>query len=387
MGLRKFQPHVQNLPYACVNSDSPCVDPIQKYNAILSAPHSLILTKGKVASFPWLSLAGCFQRQWPSLYDALENGEQAVENLSEFLVKQVPQAGITYWSLDGTGWDRSQARTLPERQYVYAPGRSFKGKPVVPGYAYSLLDWVPLAGESWSLSVDAERIRPDSSDLEVGATQVKRLCQNRAGLSGLDIVAGDCKYSRPEYLRAVQDLSCGKVARLAKHRVLYGKPAPKLPGTPGRPRVHGSRFAFKEAETWGEPVEVLELEDDQWGQVKLQRWTELHGRAAADVEFDVIQAQVHLEREQPPAPLWLLWQVPNELPAGINLTVETGWRAYTYRWSIEPGNRFRKQTLNWTLPQFHTAEAGDRWTIIVSLAFWQLYLARPLWPLLQSHTP
>jgi hypothetical protein len=53
----------------------------------------------------------------------------------------------------------------PDRLYVYAPGRGFKGKPVVPGYSYSLLDWVPEAGESWSLSVDIERVSPDSSEL------------------------------------------------------------------------------------------------------------------------------------------------------------------------------------------------------------------------------
>jgi hypothetical protein len=111
------------------------------------------------------------------------------------------------------------------------------------------------------LSVDVERVRPDSSDLLVGAAQVKRLCEARVGLTDLlDIVAGDCKYSRPEFLRAVQSLPCGKVARLAKHRVLYGQPEPKPAGTRGRPRKHGARFAFKEPETWGKPVEELEIE-------------------------------------------------------------------------------------------------------------------------------
>ena len=28
---------------------------------------------------------------------------------------------------------------------------------VVPGYAYSLLDWVPMVSESWSLPVDVKR--------------------------------------------------------------------------------------------------------------------------------------------------------------------------------------------------------------------------------------
>jgi hypothetical protein len=337
-----------------------------------------LLLKGQVPSFAWLSTAGCFRRAWPSLYDAIEQGQQDVAGLPQFLVGQVPATGIQYWSLDGSAWARLQARTLPERQYVYAPGRGFKGKPVVPGYSYSLLDWVPQAGESWSLSVAVERVSPDSSDLLVGAAQVRHMCAVRAGLTGLDIVAGDCKYSQPEFLREVQGLTCGIVARLAKHRVLYGRPEPKAAGQRGRPRKHGARFAFKEPETWGEPIEERVLQDPKWGQVKLRRWANLHARSAADIEFDVVQAQVHLERDQPPAPLWLLWLPSATIPLTVTVNVETIWRAYEHRWPIEPGNRFRKQILNWTRPQFHTPQAGDRWTMLVTLAFWQLYLARPL---------
>ena len=337
-----------------------------------------LLSKGKVPSFPWLALAGCFERQWPSLYDAVEQGGQDVTDLGQFLMTQVPTAGIQFWSLDGTAWPRPQASTLPGRMYVYAPGRGFKGKPVVPGYSYSLLDWVPTSGESWSLSVQIARVSPDRSELLIGAAQVKQLCENRVDMAGLDIVVGDCKYSQPEFLRQVQPLPCGKVARLAKHRVLYGQPEPKPAGSRGRPPKHGARFAFKEPESWPDPVEELELEDPKWGQVKLRRWSNLHGRSAADVEFDVIQVQVHLERQKPPPPLWLLWLPPKRIPSTVTVDIETIWRAYAHRWPIEPGNRFRKQVLNWTRPQFQTPEAGDRWTVIVNLAFWQLYLARPL---------
>jgi hypothetical protein len=336
-----------------------------------------LLTKGKVPSFPWLALAGCFQRQWPSLYDAIEAGEQDVAGLRQFLVGQVPGSGVQFWSLDQTAWPRAQARTLPERRYVYQPGSNLNGQPVVPGYAYSLLDWVPEAGESWSLSVDVERVKGTATDLTVGIAQIERLCQARAGLPGLDIVAADCKYSQPAFLRGVKDQPCGNVVRLAKHRVLYGRPEPKPVGTRGRPRKHGFRFAFKEPDTWGEVVEVQRLDDSDWGQVQLRRWSRLHGKSAADVEFEVVQAQVHLERSQPPPPLWLLW-LPPQLPPAIEVKVETIWRGYTHRWSIEPGTCFRKQGLNWTLPQFHTPEAGDRWSYLVCLAFWQLYLARPL---------
>lgn len=337
-----------------------------------------LLLKGKVPSFPWLSTAGCFQRQWPSLYDAIEAGQQDVPTLCQFLTKQVPGDGLQFWSLDQTVWGRSQAHTLPGRFYLYQPGSNFKGKPVVAGYGYSLLDWVPAAGESWSLSVDVERVKGEATDLTVGIEQVHRLCQARADISGLDIVAGDCKYSQPTFLRGVQHEPCGKVARLAKHRVLYGRPEPKPAGARGRPRKHGARFAFKEPETWGEPVEVRQFEDPKWGQVELRRWTELHGKSAAEVEFEVVQAQVHLERVKPPQPLWLLWLSPEVIPASVEVNAETIWRAYTHRWPIEPSIRFRKQALNWTLPQFQSPEAGDRWSIIVSLGNWQLYLARPI---------
>lgn len=257
-------------------------------------------------------------------------------------------------------------------------GSNLNGKPVVAGYAYSLPDWVPAAGESWSLSVDVERVKGGATDLSVGVEQVQRLCQGRTGLTGLNIVAGDCKYSQPTFLRGVQDQPCGKVARLAKHRVLYGRPEPKATKGADRPRKHGQRFAFNEPDSWGEPVEWRQFEDPPGGQVELRRWSQLHGKLAADVEFDVVQAQVHLERSRPLPPLWLLWLFPAHLPVRVEVDLETMWRSYTHRWPIEPGTRFRKQGLHWTLPQFHTPEAGDRWSYLICIAFWQLYLARPL---------
>jgi hypothetical protein len=45
-------------------------------------------------------------------------------------------------------------------------------------------------------------------------------------------------------------------------------------------------------------------------------------------------------------------------------------------YTIEPSIRFRKQELHWTLPRFQTPERCDRWTMLVTLAQWILYLAR-----------
>ncbi len=94
--------------------------------------------------------------------------------------------------------------------------------------------------------------------------------------------------------------------------------------------------------------------------------------------YGVIRACVHLDRENPPAALWLAWLAPSQLPAGMTITVEPIWRAYISRWPVEAGIHFRKETLGWTLPRFQTKEAGDCWTELTALACWIIFLARPI---------
>jgi hypothetical protein len=63
---------------------------------------------------------------------------------------------------------------------------------------------------------------------------------------------------------------------------------------------------------------------------------------------------------------------------GAAATVEEIWRWYDHRWGIEPSIRFRKERLHWTLPRLQDEERCDRWTALVTLAQWELYLARDL---------
>lgn len=338
-----------------------------------------LLLKDQIASFPMLSCSTAFRRRWQSAYAAVERGQQDQEWLRSYLAKQVPERGIQFFSLDVTTWARPQAHTLPDRQYVYQPSRTNQGSVVVIGHKYSLLDWVPEASGSWSLSVDVERVPSDKTDMDIGVEQVKRLCHTRrARHQGLDIVAADAKYGNHRFMEALQDQPCGKVVRLRKDRVLY-RPAPeRRPGKRGRPRKHGSHFAFKQAETWGEPAEFVSLQHPRWGSVQIRRWNGLHARECVDIKFDVVQVRAHMEKREPPGPLWLAWQAPSSIPERIQVDADTIWQAYQRRWTIEPGIRFRKQRLWWTLPQFQRVEASDRWSVLVSLAMWMLYLARPI---------
>jgi hypothetical protein len=337
-----------------------------------------VVSAGQVASFAMLSQSERFQRQWPSMYDAVGEGEINQDWLQGYLAKQATKEGVCVFPLDGSSWPRPRARVLEDRQYVYQASTDVNGGTVTVGYPYSLLEWCAEPHSSWALPVDARRVASSQTAQEVGAEQIKALAEARASYAeALDIVAADGKYGNAGFLRSVNGLRSGIVARLRSDRVLYGPPPPPT-GKRGRPKVHGARFAFKEPDTWGAAAEVLDLEDPSWGKVRLERWQGLHEKKGADVAYDVVRACVHQERKQPPAALWLAWLAPTPLPATLDVTAETVWRAYIARWPIEPGIHFRKDKLGWTLPRFQSKEASDRWTWLIAIACWMLYLARPL---------
>jgi hypothetical protein len=69
-------------------------------------------------------------------------------------------------------------------------------------------------------------------------------------------------------------------------------------------------------------------------------------------------------------PLWLAWLGQTMPP------LETLWLKYLRRFALEHWYRFAKQRLYWTQPQFSTVQATERWSALMPLLTWQLWLAR-----------
>jgi len=330
-----------------------------------------------IRSFPELSLLPTFRRKWHSSYAAIKRGGQDWEWLEWHFIRQIPTKGPKLFSLDGTAWPHPAAWALADRQYVFSPTPAVVGGSIVVGHPYSVLAWVPQPGSSWGLPVSIRRALSQQTDVEVGIEQVKQLCRHRQEemLEDLYLIIADAKYGNHRFLAPLRDEPCGALVRMRRDRVLYG--APGAYRGHGRPRVHGDRFAFKKPETWGESDAMAELAHPRWGQVRLRRWDDEHARQDADTSFSVILVEAHLEREKPSAPFWLGYQPPPHQKAE-DQRLEDLWHWYEYRWPVEPSIRFRKQYLYWTLPRFQAAECCDRWTMLVSLAQWQLFLARDL---------
>jgi hypothetical protein len=173
------------------------------------------------------------------------------------------------------------------------------------------------------------------------------------------------------------------LVRLRSDRCFYADPPPRPPGTNGRPRRHGAKFAVADPATWPTPTATLYTTDHQYGIVTIACWAGLHPkqhrhpghgsrRPRPIVRGTILRVQVQRvpARTRPPKVLWLWWTGPG------TCDLDLAWRAYIRRFDLEHTIRFCKQTLGWTTPRPRHPEQADRWTWLVLAAYTQLCLAR-----------
>jgi hypothetical protein len=57
-------------------------------------------------------------------------------------------------------------------------------------------------------------------------------------------------------------------------------------------------------------------------------------------------------------------------------TLSSIWLRYLRRFTVDHWYRFIKQRLHWTLPHFSTPDQSERWSDLMPILSWQLWLAR-----------
>jgi hypothetical protein len=334
-----------------------------------------ILTSAGPATLARLSLAAGFRRRWSSVSDALTAGRIDVPLLRRLLVAALPAGAASarpLWALDASTWPRPAATTSRERTYAHRVAIGMPQRGVVAGWEYQWLVAVPEAQGSWVLPLDVRRRGPTAGTATTLAiAQLRDALADRPPQVARPVVTLDSGYD-PIALTKAQ-LGADLVVRLAAHRVFFRAPPP--PAGRGRPRRHGAPFRCKDAATWGTPDRQAERADPDYGQVAVAVWGGLHAKTAADTPLTVIRVQVERlpRRPRPPAPLWLVW-IGGPLPADLHQI----WRWYLRRFAVEHGFRFAKHDLGWTTGRPGAPEAADRWTWLVAVAVWELWLARPL---------
>jgi len=71
-------------------------------------------------------------------------------------------------------------------------------------------------------------------------------------------------------------------------------------------------------------------------------------------------------------PLWLVF-IGQNMPS-----LEKLWSKYLRRFAVDHWYRFIKQRLHWTLPALSTPHQCQRWSDLMPLMTWQLWLARDI---------
>ncbi len=126
--------------------------------------------------------------------------------------------------------------------------------------------------------------------------------------------------------------------------------------------------------TWDVPIESIEINDNTWGIVEIKRWSDFHFTGSAEREMEVILIQRRGKglSKQAAKPIWLAWI------GAAKLSLEELFKLYLRRFAIEHWNRFAKQRLHWTLPKLGATKKGQRWSDLMPILTWQLWLAREI---------
>lgn len=336
-----------------------------------------VIQTSAARSYAELSLAKAFTRQWPSLYSALADGAMDTEGLRALCLNQAPRAqSRLHFALDVMAVRRMRSPTLKDRLFCHGAQREVAGRGLIIGLPYSILAYVERRGASWAPALHTERVKPDQSAVEVAVTQARWVAA-RLPPETTPEIALDGGYGNLKFFCAMGGVRTFATARMRNDRVLYQLPQTPLSGTKkkrGRRPKYGPAFRFADPRTWPRPDEVLEFEDSGFGRVRLELWSALRFRVKKEiVEIAVVRSQIHLEKDQPPAPQW--YGVHNGTTE--ETTLARVFECLTYRWPIEPANRFRKERLYAELPKVRQAEASDLWLELLQVIEWELYLWRP----------
>ncbi|MFF4161590.1 NF041680 family putative transposase [Streptomyces sp. NPDC001678] len=366
-------------------------------DALFELCDALLCTDGPVRTLVDLALAPEHRRGHGALYGALNHGQIEVDRLRHALAGcPLPRAadGRIVLAVDVSPWLRPDAATSDARSFCHTYGRGENKHLMIPGWLYSWIVALETGRSSWTAPLDAIRLRPGDDLAAVTADQVRDLVSRLISAGQwhegdpLVWIVVDAGYDVMRLAYLLRDLPVELLGRLRSDRVMR-RPAPPYVYSPtgGRPPKHGSEFIFKDTRTWDRPDTETKTTTTRYGTAHAQGWDRLHpelqqrsawrdhpGKLPV-IEGTVIRLQVdHLPSGGDPKPLWLWWSRPTATPAEVDLA----WQTFLRRFDIEHFFRMIKQTLGWTTPKLRGPDAADNWSWLITVAYTQLRLARPL---------
>jgi len=332
-----------------------------------------LLSESQAQSLPELSLSAFFERKWPSVYEALEDGWIDVEQLRAVwvnaLLSEKGKDEPVWIAVDASGIERADARTSQDRGIIHLSNLPLVDKPIGVGWLFSTVTLLPDEPSSWAPILDQQRIQTEHTPIQVAIAQLQAL-KPLLGKRRV-IVLADRGYCTPTFLRACHDLGYSCLVRLKSDRRLYG-PGIRLHKKGPAPK-DGALFQGKRKETQAAP-EALWVEQDAKGRtVRISSFSNLHFKEDRELLLKVVRVERESAKDTKRDPRVSWFVMLDDF-----IALQEVASHYCRRFSQEHCYRFLKQDLLWTQVHVRTPEQFERWSWLVVTAFNQLCLAREL---------
>src|SRR5712691_6024721 len=138
-----------------------------------------LLCESQAQSLPELSLSPFFERQWPSVYEALEDGRINVEQfraiwVSLLLAERAENEPI-WMAVDTSNVVRASAPTSADRTIIHLPNLPLVDKAISIGWTFSTVVVLPEQASSWTPILDQQRVRSEQTAIKVAIEQLQAL--------------------------------------------------------------------------------------------------------------------------------------------------------------------------------------------------------------------
>jgi hypothetical protein len=161
--------HVREDIYQCMNRAG---------DALFNLTDAL-LSKSQATSLAEWSLSPRFERKWPSVYEALEDGSLDLEKLRAVWVKALlgekGEDELIWMAVDSSVVERPDAHTSQDRGIIHLSNLPLVDKPIGVGWTVSSVVLLPEQPCSWVPILDHHRVRTDQTPIQVAIAQLQAL--------------------------------------------------------------------------------------------------------------------------------------------------------------------------------------------------------------------
>lgn len=174
-------------------------------------------------SFPELSLSPLFQRKWPSLYEAFEDGHIDAERLRQVFVQfaPLPDPGqLVFLGVDTSNLYRPEAQTGADRTLVPVANLPERAHVVCPGWIISSVVLLPKQAGQGTFVLDTARVTSSEGATQVAAKQLRAVVDLLVQRGLRPVIIGDRWYACAPFLARMTGVAASCLLRVKCHRVL-----------------------------------------------------------------------------------------------------------------------------------------------------------------------